>query len=234
MRQSTTAIDVVPDPAGGPSIDDPIYSLATVSRCMRVPFGTVRWWTTGNSLHTPPIRIAHRVQRLLSFRNLIEIHMLKAIMAQDSNALPIPIIRGVLSGLGEHFGSEHPLADARMEAHGKDFLAASLGTLAHGSSEGYGKLAAVLTAHLQRIVRDEAGEPCRLLLFTRAGAGGPGLVMVDPRVRGGEPCITDSDVRTEVLAERFLSGMSLSDLAGETERTMLEIEEAIRYELAGS
>lgn len=157
-----------------PAIDDPIYSLATVARCMRVPFGTVRWWATGNSLHTPPIRIADPAQRQLSFRNLVEVHMLKAIMGHESSQLPLPLIRGVLSGLAEHFGSEHPLADARMGGHGKEFLAASLGALAHGSAQGYGKLSALLTVYLGRIVRDEGGDPVRLLLFTRPGPGGSG------------------------------------------------------------
>ena len=201
---------------------------------MRVPFGTVRWWATGNSLHTPPIRIADPVQRQLSFRNLVEVHVLKAIMGHESNQLPLPLIRGVLSGLAERFGSEHPLADARMDGDGKEFLAARLGALAHGPAHGYGKLSEVLTLYLGRILRDAGGEPVRLLLFTRTGPGGSGQVMIDPRVQAGSPCMTDTDVRTEALARRFRSGETLDDLARACGRTVLDIEEAIRYELAAT
>jgi uncharacterized protein (DUF433 family) len=55
--------------------------------------------------------------------------------------------------------------------------------------------------------------------------------MIDPAVRGGQPCITGSDVVTGALAERFKAGEGVLDLVGEHGRTQEEIEEAIRYEL---
>lgn len=58
--------------------------------------------------------------------------------------------------------------------------------------------------------------------------------MIDPHVQGGSPCMTDTDVRTEVLAQRFLSGETVDDLARACGRTVLDIEEAIRYELAAA
>jgi uncharacterized protein (DUF433 family) len=213
------------------SIDDATFTPAAVARALRLPLGTVRWWAVGSSGHEPPIRIADPHQHLMSFRNVVEVHVLKAVMGQARDHVPLAVVRAVVTGLADTLGSDHPLSDARMETSGKEFLAASLGAFAHGTHQGHGRLAAAIALHLSRIVRDASGEPARLLLFTRSDRGGPGHVMVDPRVEGGQPCITDSDVSTDEVAAGFKAGDSVADLVRHHGRTRDEIEEAIRYEL---
>jgi len=212
-------------------IDQPAFTPAAIARYLRLPLRTLRWWALGTTVHEPPLRIADSQEHLMSFRNVVEIHVLKAVVGDERGHVPLAVVRGILSGLGEQLGSEHPLSDARMDTYGKEFLAASLGALAHGTREGYRALSATLALHLGRIVRDGSGEPTRLLLFTRPGPSGPGHVMMDPEVRGGQPCLTDTDVTTSALAARFKAGEPVLGLARDCGRSHEEIEEAIRYEM---
>jgi uncharacterized protein (DUF433 family) len=211
-------------------IDDRIFTPAAVAKHLRLPLGSVRWWTLGNAAHPPPIRIADPAEHLMSFRNLVEVHVLQAVMGQDKNHVPLAVVRAVVSGLTEQLGSPHPLSHAGMLTIGKDVVAAGLGALAYGPVQGERKLAAALSLHLSRIERDPGGEPVRLHLFTR-GHGGPGHVVIDPAVQRGEPCVSDSDVTTESVARRFTAGESVAELARSTGRAVAELEEAIRYEL---
>lgn len=213
-----------------PSIDDPLYTPTAAARHLRLPVSSLRWWTLGNGSHLPVIRIADPHEHQLSFRNLVEAHVLSAVMCHDRDRVPLAVVRRVLTLLEEEFRSEHPLADARMGGEGKDFFAARFGALVNASRHGQAALASILSSYFQRVSRDDRGEPTRLLLFTRCRPEGPEHVMIDPSVRGGEPCITGTDVTTAQVADRFRDGTSVLDLAHACGCGRDEIEEALRYE----
>ena len=54
--------------------------------------------------------------------------------------------------------------------------------------------------------------------------------MLDPNVQAGEPCMTNTEVTTAAVSERFASGESIAVLARAYGRAPEEIEEAVRYE----
>ena len=221
--------DVVPC-RPGPHIDEPVYAPTTAARYLRLPVSSLRWWTLGNGSHLPVLRIADPDEHLLSFRNLVEAHVLSAVMCHDRDRVPLATVRAVLTFLAEQLGSRHPLAHARMEADGKDLFAARFAVLAQASRHGQAAVAAILAAYLQRVQRDEQGEPRRLLIFTRGCPEGPAHVMIDPGVRGGEPCITGTSVTTAAVAGQFQEGASVLELAQSYQCGRDEIEEAVRYE----
>jgi uncharacterized protein (DUF433 family) len=211
-------------------LDDPAYTPAAAARYLLVPVSTVRWWTLGNGAHPPVIHIADPDGHRLSYRNLVEVHVLSGVMRQDRNRIPIALVRGVVTLLGEMFQSKHPLADARMREEGKDFFAARLGILLDATRYGQLAIASMLDGYLARIRRDERGEPVRLLVFSRGRPDGPEHIAIDPLVRGGEPCVTGTQLATSEIAARFRAGASVKDLAETLARAPPEIEEAIRYE----
>jgi hypothetical protein len=67
--------------------DIPTYSIGDVARYLRIPSGTIRSWTVGRNYPTangscefkPLIKIRGFRPRILSFTNLVEIHVLRAI-----------------------------------------------------------------------------------------------------------------------------------------------------------
>lgn len=214
-------------------IDVPVYTPAAAARYLRLPVSSVRWWTLGNGSHLPVIRIAEPHEHLLSFRNLVEAHVLSAVMCHDRDRVPLAVVRAVLTLLEELFHSEHPLADPRMHGEGGDFFAARFGALVNASRHGQAAIASILGSYVQRVRRDERGDPNRLLIFTRGRPEGPEHVMIDPSVHDGEPCITDTSVTTAAVAERFRDGGSIMELAQAYGCGRDEIEEAVRYEANG-
>jgi uncharacterized protein (DUF433 family) len=56
------------------------------------------------------------------------------------------------------------------------------------------------------------------------------LVVIDPRVQFGRPCLAGTGVPTAVVIQRFNAGEELSSLADDYGRDVKEFEEAIRYE----
>jgi uncharacterized protein (DUF433 family) len=91
----------------------------------------------------------------------------------------------------------------------------------------------IVQAHLKRIDRDAMGLPVRLYPFTRKRElDEPRAVVIDPFVSFGRPVLAGTGISTTVVAERFKAGEAMEDLARDYERSLLEIQEAIRCELA--
>jgi uncharacterized protein (DUF433 family) len=216
--------------ASGVSVDEATYTPNAAARHLRLPVSTVRWWTLGNGGHAPLIHIVAPNQQMLSFRNLVELHVLSAVMHQDGEHVPLAIVRAALTLVEERFCSLHPLADPAMDREGKEFFASRFATLTNSTRHRQVAIAAVLGAYLDRIHRDHLGTPIRLILFTRGRPEGPEHVMIDPTVRSGQPCLAGTAIRTAPLAERFLAGGSVCDIAEDEGRSPEEVEEAIRYE----
>ena len=100
------------------------------------------------------------------------------------------------------------------------------------SRDGQIAMREVVSAALKRIKRDPNGVPIKLFPFTRSSIrNAPALVVIDPNLSAGRPVIAGTGLATEIIAERYKAGESVSELAKDYERSADEIEEAIRCEL---
>ena len=209
-------------------IDTPAYTPAVVAHHLRLPVTTVRYWALGRDPYKPVIALADPKAHLLSFRNLVEIHVLSAVRRQ--HGVTLPAVRSAVEYLRRVFGSVHPLSDEKMRTDRKHLFVEKFGQLINASKEGQLAMAELLEAHLRRVERDDSGLPVRLFPFTRLRPEGPQSVVIDPRVQFGRPCITGTGVPTAVVVERFKAGEALTSLADDYRREVSDIEEAIRYE----
>src|SRR4051812_36752863 len=74
--------------AGKEPGDIPVYSISEAAHHLQLPPATARAWTVGREYNTqsgsatsqPVISIADTENRLLSFRNLVELHVLSSII----------------------------------------------------------------------------------------------------------------------------------------------------------
>ena len=57
------------------------------------------------------------------------------------------------------------------------------------------------------------------------------FLVIDPRISFGRPVIAGTNIRTSIVAERYLAGESINALARDYGRDHGEIEEAIRCEI---
>lgn len=77
------------------------------------------------------------------------------------------------------------------------------------------------------------GAAVRLYPFSRDPAeNSPRLIVLDPLVRFGRPCVADRGVPTDALFERHQAGDSVAELADDYGLTAEEVEEALRFETA--
>ncbi|MBI1815354.1 MAG: DUF433 domain-containing protein [Deltaproteobacteria bacterium] len=216
----------------------PSYRITEAAHYLGMPLATLRAWTlgqpyatrTGPRLFAPLIGIAQRKPPLLSFLNLVEIHVLDAIRREHK--LSLQKVRKALRYLREQCPSAHPLADQKFMTDGLDLFTTRYGQLINISRAGQLAMRELLEAHLRRIERDPAGIPIKLYPFTRRhDADEPKRIVIDPTVSFGRPVLAGTGIATAVVTERYKAGESVDDLAEDYGRDRLDIEEAIRCEL---
>jgi uncharacterized protein (DUF433 family) len=175
---------------------------------------------------------------MLSFVNLVELHVLDSIRRQHQ--VELTTVRSAVAFLQREFKTEHPLADVQMETDRRDLFVEKVGKLINVSRDGRLAMREVLAKFLKRIDRDPHGVAIRLFAFTRSprvpeesvSTEAPRIVSIEPTVAFGRPVIAGSRIPTVEIAERFTADDSSALLAKEYGRPIDEIEEAIRCELA--
>lgn len=221
---------------GRDPVEAPAYSIPEAARFVRVATSTVRAWCLGQGERSaggkrafePVIELDDPEGRHVSFRNLVELHVLAAIRRQYG--ISLQNTRRAVGFMRRHLGGEHPLASRRMLTDGKDLLVKEGGRLLNVSRSGQVEMD-IIAAFLDRIEFDAGGALLRLYPFTTSAiANAPRSVVLDPRVQFGRPCLLGAGVPTEVVLERFLAGEPIDEIAADYEVDGALIEEAIRFE----
>ena len=221
----------------------PTYTAAEAAHYLYVPVATLRSWVFGRSYRTvggprrfePVIALTDPKQRLLSFTNLVEAHVLAAI--RRKHGITLANIRFAIEHLRDRYKIDHPLANVQFKTDGLSLFIEVLDQLVNVSLQGQVAIREVMEAHLQRVEHDENGLAARLFPFTRFGTAGgpqPRTVMIDPRVAFGRPVLAGTGIPTAVLADRYKAGESIAELAADYECDSVMVEEAIRCELAAA
>lgn len=218
--------------------DIPTYSISDAAKYLRIPSGTIRSWTVGrhypisngSNFFKPLIVTKDLKPRLLSFTNLVEIHVLRAI--RKHHKIQLDKVRIALDYIDEQFQVSHPLARERFRTDGVDLFIERYGSLINASKCGQTDMKDAFNAHLERIEPDDTGLAIKLYPFTRSHEeDNPRIVVIDPRIAFGRLAIADTGIATSILAERYQAGDSIEDLAYDYDCDRLKIEEAIRCEL---
>ena len=219
----------------------PTYSIGDAARYLRIPRSTIRSWTVGHSYRVkdgfsffhPLIDISKQKPYLLSFTNLVEVHILRAI--RQHHKIQLNKVREALDFINEHLKVPYPLAQENFRTNGVDLFIKRYGELINASSGGKEELKEALNAHLERIEPDGSGLAIKLYPFTRSNeADNPRLVVIDPRIAFGRLTIAGTGIVTDILKERYKAGDSIEDLAEDYDCDRLSIEEAIRCELSAA
>ncbi len=218
--------------------DIPAYSIAAASRYLLIPKNTIRSWTvgrnykikTGPTFFRPLINIQDGKPRLLSFNNLIEVHILRAIRKQHQ--IQLDKVRIALDFVEAEFKVPHPLLEyERFRTDGVDLFVERYGSLINASTKGQTELKDSFNAHLDRIEPDDTGLAIKLYPFPKnSDRNSSRLVVIDPRVSFGRLVIAGTGITARILLERFHAGDSIEYLAKDYNCDPNKIEEAIRCE----
>jgi uncharacterized protein (DUF433 family) len=207
----------------------PAYSIAEAAKWLSVPKSTVRAWVLGQRGFRPVIDLADKRSRALSFRNLVELHVLTA--ARREHKVPMQRVRQAVDFLQERLGVPNPLASQQLLTDGRDLLVEAYDQFLNISQSGQLEPRALVQAYLNRIEHD-AGGLVRLYPFSRKSVlEDPCAIEINPRVQFGRPCLRGTRVPTAEIADRCKAGESIESLAEDFGCPSDQILEAIRYEL---
>jgi uncharacterized protein (DUF433 family) len=183
----------------------------------------LRGWTSPNGLITLPS------SGVLSFNNLAEAHILKAM--RRTHGLSLQRIRKALAELGKARKTAHPLLDESFETDGVDLCVREGSDVVNLSRKSQKEFREFVALYLQRIQRNEAGRVSRLYPFIIAEREDePKTISISPTVSFGKPVLSGTGISTSVVAGRFSARDSLQELAEEYQVDIRILEDAIRWE----
>lgn len=210
----------------------PSHSLTEVAAYLRVPRSTLRAWFLGMGELKSILAIAQRTPPARSFFNIVEAHVLNSICAYHG----VPETRRSLRYVERQMGVDRPLVRKMFQTDGVDFFVEHLGHLLNVSRDGQLAMREGLAVHFLRLDFDQEGVAERLYPFTRARPRGglelenPKSVVFDPRLAFGRLVVAGTGVPTAAVADRFVAGDTLEDLAADYGIRRDLVEEAIRCE----
>ena len=237
---------------GGDPRELPLYGITETSRYLKInkktllswidgrnyklDDGTVKWWS-------PVIRLPDPDKRLLSFYNLVEIHVLSAIRRVHN--VQFRKVRLALKYLeAQAHDRKHPLATIDFWTDNFDLFVEESGGLICASQHGQYIIREAVAQYLHRIDKDIDLSPFRLYPFSREITfeaknidqspreleALPKNIVIDPLISFGRPTIAGTGVPTNVIAGRFKGGDSIKALVRDYEIEEAQIQEALQYE----
>lgn len=229
----------------------PLYSLADTSRYLKINLRTLASWVHGrrytlddgsSKFWSPVINLPEPAKPLLSFYNLVEVHVLLAI--RRIHNVQFRKVRSALDYLETQFNVAHPLATEDFWTDKFDLFVRKSGDLICASKHGQQVIEEAVKQYLHRIERDIDLTPFRLYPFSREITfrtnnfkdnrrkleSMPKHILIDPLVAFGRPTLAETGVATNVIAGRFKAGEPLRTIARDYDVTEAQVKEALKYE----
>ena len=219
------------------SRDKPAYPLTEAARYVRLAPATLRSWVagrkypvrTGRGFFQPLIQAADSDRKILSFNNLIEAHVLRALRSE--HGVPIRSVREALNYAENELGIQRLLLRRELTTDAGDLFLERYGELINLSHSGQIAMRRLLELYLAR-VEWSRNFPVRLYPFLAAEVADGRPIAIDPRIAFGRPVIVAKSISTGVIAQRLDAGESVQDVAADYEISIQDVEEAAVYERA--
>jgi len=217
----------------------PAYGVSEAARYLRVAPATLRSWVAGrhypssggDGFFAPLIAPAAASPPQLSFENLIEAHVLRALRVRHD--VPVRHVRTALAYAQNTLGIDRLLLSRELSAHAGEVLLEKYGQLVNLSRSGQLALKHLFGAHLERVDWSERDIPVRLFPFGPPASGsGARVIAIDPCLRFGRPVVYRVGVSTEAIAQRIDAGESPGDVAQDYGLGPEEVATAVLFEQA--
>jgi len=205
--------------------DQPTYSCLQAANYLGLSYSTLRGWIKSDGLISTP------TENVLSFNNLAEAHILKAM--RRVHHLPLQRIRKALKELAQTRKTSHPLLDESFETDGVNLCIREEADVINLSQHSQKEFREFVALYLHRIQRNEEGRVARLFPFiVSEREDEPRSISISPTVSFGRPVLAGTGISTSVIAGRFSARDSIGDLAAEYQVDISTLEDAIRWEMS--
>lgn len=221
------------------SREQPAYPLSEAARYLKLPAATLRSWTLGRPYPTaqgrgvfrPIIRPAQTQPPMLSFWNLVEAHVLRALRSE--HGVSVDNVRKAVAYAERTLNIERLLLRPELCSDAGRLFLDRYGELINLSASGQLAMHQVLTAHLKRVEWDAERLPIRLHPFVVGDLpSGDMPIAIDPRIAFGRPVVVSQGISTAAIADRIDAGESPADVAADYDLTTEDVERAVVYERA--
>lgn len=219
--------------------EEPRYSFPDAARAIEVPASTLRSWVVGQTYDrkhdrayfAPVLSRPSDDDSRLSFTNLIEAHVLRAL--RTVHEVKLSGIREAVDIAEEQFGIQRLLIspDLRTSA-GALFLDRYTHILELNEGQQLA-MKSVLEQYLSRVRFDDARLPVEFRPFERSPRNrGKDTLAISPFISFGRPVLRRSGVSTQAVVQRVEAGEALKSIMKDYGLREAEVEEAILYEAA--
>ncbi|MEO8452268.1 MAG: DUF433 domain-containing protein [Gemmatimonadota bacterium] len=219
--------------------DQPAYSPTEAARYLKVPDATLRSWIIGRPYpkghgvaHSVAlIKPASKQPTLLSFWNLVEAHVLRALRTDHGVALRA--VRQALTYAEKSMKIDRLLLRNELRTDAGQLFLQRYGQLINLSASDQLAMRKLFDKHLKRVEWDQWQFPVRLYPFVSSET--ETIVMpiaIDSTIAFGRPVVKRLGISTSTIADRIDAGESVSELAGDYDLSIAEIEQAVLYERA--
>ena len=217
----------------------PAYTIAEAARYVRLPAATLRSWmfgrkypkAEGTGLFNPLLEPASVQPPLLSFSNLIEAHVLRALRSE--HGVSVQAVRASIKYAERQLIISRLLLRPELRAGAGRVFLERYGKLIELSASGQLAMREVFDRHLARIEWDSSDIPIRLYPFVPASSPTDDRpIVIDPQIAFGRPVILSKGISTSAIVERIDADESVEEVAADYELDVGEVTQALVYELA--
>lgn len=216
----------------------PAYGPAEAARYLRLPAATLRSWLVGRDYPKkgakelgrfhPLIRPASSQPLQLSFYNLIEAHVLRALRTEHGVALNA--VRDSIAHAERKLHVQRLLLSPDLRTHAGRVFLDRYAELIELSASGQLAMRKLLEEHLQRVEWDQWAFPVRLFPYVgSAQTSAERPIAIDAHIAFGRPVVQRAGISTAAIADRIDAGESVEAVAEDYDLSREEVEQAVLY-----
>jgi uncharacterized protein (DUF433 family) len=212
-----------------------IYTPTDAARYLGIKESTLKSWIYGRTypksdgtrgVFAPLIKPADPENRLLSFFNLAEAHVLAA--TRYEHEVSIRAVRRALETLQERYPSEHPFISKDFFTNGEDLFIKTVGENENLSRPGQLNLKKIMDKFLAHIGRDKNKIVDRVYPIIK-GLPHDETIGIIHGMASGQPVLTETGVPVWIIHSRFQSGEKKASIARDFGIGPDKVQRAIDY-----
>lgn len=212
----------------------PAYEVGEVAQYLGLSYVALYSWlrpitfSAIDGWQEKPIITRPRGSKKLSFFNLVEAHVVKAL--RGAHDVPLAEIRSAIDYAERELDIRRILVHQDLRTAGGGLFLDRVSDLVNIGRGGQLALRKVLDKFLERIEFADDRFPKELFPFVPSSD--ERIVAISPFFEFGKPFVSDRHIRTAVIADRFDLGESTKEIAMDYGLTEKQVEAAIIYERA--
>lgn len=217
----------------------PLYTFPEAAKATMIPTSTLRAWFVGTTYQRkedlgyfePVIRRPVLNDNRLSFTNLIEAHILRAL--RTVHEVKMSLIREATNVAETEFGITRLLISPQLKVAARKLFLDRYTELLELSPSQQFAMRVVLEQHLERVEYDQSKIPAEFYPFVRSPKNqGQRIIVLSPFISFGRPILRRRGISTRAIVQRLDADEPKKMILQDYNMTEAEFEEAVLYETA--